>query len=104
MAGWLELPRAHRVVYLDLPPETAAKALAADGSRAALDIHETAGNDYKAAVRDTFLWCAEEHSHWMRVSCVSPEGERYTKAQLSDVLWASLAGEFVNRKPAAATK
>lgn len=55
---WLDLPRAHRVVYLDLPPAEALKAMATDGTRAALDIHETAGDDYKSAVRSTFLWCA----------------------------------------------
>ena len=95
---WLDLPRAHRVVYLDLPPQEAAKAMAADGSRASLDIHETAGGDYKAAVRETFLWCAEEHSHWVRVACVDDAGGRYSKQELSDVLYARLAGEFVNQK------
>ena len=95
--GWLGLPRAHKVVYLDLPPADAAKAMAGDASRAALDIHETAGSDYKAAVRDTFLWCAENKDNWLRVPCVDAGGTRYTKAELSEVLWASLAGEFVNK-------
>jgi dTMP kinase len=40
---WLELPRSHRVLYLDLPPATAEAAMRADGTRASLDIHETAG-------------------------------------------------------------
>ena len=96
---WLDLPRAHRVVYLDLPPEVAAKAMAADASRAALDIHETAGQDYKSAVRDTFLWCADAYDHWVRVPCVSAEGTRHSKQELSDELYAKLAAEFVNRKP-----
>ena len=95
---WLDLPRAHRVVYLDLPPEAAAKAMAGDASRAALDIHETAGNDYKSAVRDTFLWCAEHHDHWVRVACVDAGGARYSKQELSDVLYSSLASEFVNKR------
>ena len=93
-----DLPRAHKVVYLDLPPADAAKAMSTDGSRAALDIHETAGNDYKAAVRETFLWCAEHHDHWVRVPCVDDEGGRYSKAELGEVLYARLAGEFVNKK------
>ena len=97
--NWLELPRAHKVVYLDLPPSEAAKAMASDASRAALDIHETAGTDYKAAVRDTFLWCAEQHEHWVRVPCVDEtSGARYTKAQLSEQLYGALAAEFVNKK------
>ena len=32
--------------------------MAADAARGSLDIHETAGDDYKDAVRDTFVWCA----------------------------------------------
>ena len=65
---------------------------------AALDIHETAGSDYKSAVRDTFLWCASHYEHWRRVPCVDAEGARYSKAELSEVLWARLAGDFVNKK------
>ena len=33
--------------------------MAADAARGSLDIHETAGDDYKDAVRDTFVWCAQ---------------------------------------------
>ena len=93
---WLSLPRAHRVTYLDLPPQEALKAMAGDASRAALDIHETAGADYKSAVRDTFLWCADNFEHWQRLPCVDEQGERYTKQQLADTLYASLQAEFVN--------
>ena len=85
-------------MYLDLPPADAAEAMSTDGSRAALDIHETAGSDYKNSVRDTFLWCAENYEHWVRVPCVDDEGGRYTKPELSEVLYARLAGEFVNKK------
>jgi dTMP kinase len=86
-----------QVVYLDLPPTEAAKAMASDGTRAALDIHETAGADYKTAVRDTFVWCTDHFDHWVRVACVDDAGGRYSKQELSDVLLARLAGEFVNR-------
>ena len=78
--------------------------MAGDASRAALDIHETAGSDYKSAVRDTFLWCAEHHSHWERVACVDDAGGRYTKQELSEVMYARLASEFVNKKEANAQK
>ena len=44
--------------------------------------HETAGADYKNAVRDTFVWCAENFDHWTRVSCVDDEGERVVQALL----------------------
>lgn len=98
----LELPRAHKVVYLDLPPDDAAKAMASDASRGSLDIHETAGGEYKRAVRETFLWCAAHHEHWERVPCVDAAGSRYSKAELAEVLYARLAGEFVNQQPASA--
>tara|TARA_B110001452_G_scaffold249905_1_gene237767 strand:- start:4158 stop:5246 length:1089 start_codon:yes stop_codon:yes gene_type:complete len=100
---WLSLPRAHRVTYLDLPPQEALKAMAGDASRAALDIHETAGADYKNAVRDTFVWCAERFDHWQRVPCVDEAGERISKQDLSDSLYASLQSEFVNKGAAEKT-
>lgn len=94
--GWLGLPRSHRVLYLDLPPAAAEAALKADGTRAALDMHETAGSAYKDAVRDTFLLCARKFSHWQHVPCVV-EGERLSREQLSEEIWRALSPDFVNR-------
>eukprot|EP00320_Phaeocystis_rex_P019098 CAMPEP_0119061082 /NCGR_PEP_ID=MMETSP1178-20130426/4932_1 /TAXON_ID=33656 /ORGANISM="unid sp, Strain CCMP2000" /LENGTH=366 /DNA_ID=CAMNT_0007042251 /DNA_START=32 /DNA_END=1132 /DNA_ORIENTATION=- len=94
---WLGLPRAHRVTYLDLPPKDALRAMAADTARGGLDIHETAGDDYKGAVRDTFVWCADNFDHWQRVPCVDAQGERISKLQLHEQLYASLQAEFVNK-------
>ena len=85
------------MTYLDLPPKEALKAMAADSARAGLDIHETAGDEYKHAVRDTFVWCADSFEHWQRVPCVDAEGERVSKAQLAETLYASLQSEFVNK-------
>ena len=76
--------------------------MAADASRAALDIHETAGADYKNAVRDTFVWCADNFEHWLRVPCVDDEATRISKQQLNDNLYASLQSEFVNKGAAKA--
>ena len=64
------------MTYLDLPPKEALKAMAADSARAGLDIHETAGDEYKNAVRDTFVWCADSFEHWQRVPCVDAEASR----------------------------
>ena len=64
------------MTYLDLPPKEALKAMAADSARAGLDIHETAGDEYKNAVRDTFVWCADSFAHWQRVPCVDAEASR----------------------------
>lgn len=95
--GWLDLPRSHRVLYLDLPPATAEAALKADATRAALDMHETAGSAYKNAVRDTFLLCTRKFEHWRHVPCVVGEA-RLSREQLSEEIWQALASEFVNRK------
>lgn len=94
---WLGVPRAHRVVYLDLPPREALRALANDGSRAALDMHETAGADYKNAVRDTFVYCAERNEHWHRIPCVGEDGTRVSKEKLGETLYDKLAEHFVNK-------
>ena len=32
-----------------------------------------AGDDYKDAVRDTFVWCADNFDHWQRVPCVDDQ-------------------------------
>ena len=95
---WLDLPRAHRVVYLDLPPEEALKAMALDASRAALDIHETAGDDYKTAVRNTFVWCSDQFEHWCRMPCVDDAGVRISKEALHEKLYGELSSSFVNRR------
>ena len=84
------------VVSLDLPPAEAKKAMEADGTRAALDMHEKAGDAYKNSVRDTFVWCAGHFGHWARLPCVDADGRRATKQELSDTLHATLASEFVN--------
>lgn len=95
--GWLGLPRSHRVLYLDLPPAVAEKALQADTTRAALDMHETAGSAYKNAVRETFLLCARKFEHWRHIPCVVDD-VRLSREQLSEEIWQALASEFVNRK------
>lgn len=95
---WLGLPRAHRVVYLDLPPAHAARAMASDGARAALDMHETAGDEYKSAVRQTFLSCADEYDHWVRLTCVDEQGERVSKPALHQTLWEALEPHLVNKQ------
>ena len=40
----------------------------------------------------------------VRVSCMDDAGGRYTKQELSDVMWARLAPEFVNCNPQKAMK
>ena len=78
-------------------PRLPLRAMAADNSRAALDIHETAGDSYKNAVRETFLWCADEFANWIRMPCLDADGARLSKQQLHEALYAALAPEFVNR-------
>ena len=82
-------------MYLDLPPAEAKKAMEADGTRAALDMHEKAGDAYKNSVRDTFVWCAGHFGHWARLPCVDADDAERDVGAL-DTLHATLASEFVN--------
>ena len=84
-------------MYLDLPPREALRALSADGTRAALDMHETAGDDYKQSVRDTFVWCSQNYEHWRRLVCVDEAGTRISKEDLAETLYGELKSEFVNQ-------
>jgi len=66
--SWLGLPESHLVMYLDLPPEVAFRAMKSDTTRVELDMHEKAGIEYKERVRQTFLWCSREFPKWRVVS------------------------------------
>ena len=48
--------------------------------------------------------CADNFDHWQRVPCVDGQGERVSKPQLAETLYASLRSEFVNQKVVAAPK
>lgn len=89
--------QAHKVTYLDLPPKVAANALSNDGTRAALDMHETAGDEYKQSVRETFLWCTSNFDHWQRIDCLAPDGSRVSREDLGERLYESLSPHFVNQ-------
>jgi dTMP kinase len=94
---WLGLPPAFRVLYLDLPPDFALRALQADHTRAALDIHETAGASYKNRVRSTFLWCCQTFPTWTAVPCLSADGtERLTRQDLHEAIVDDLRPLLVN--------
>ena len=61
-------------------------------------MHETAGADYKEAVRDTFVYCSERNTEvWHRIMCVTEDGTRVTKEKLGETLYQKLADEFVNK-------
>uniref|UniRef100_A0A7S1HXY7 dTMP kinase n=1 Tax=Eutreptiella gymnastica TaxID=73025 RepID=A0A7S1HXY7_9EUGL len=102
---WLSLPESFRVFYLDLPPSFALKAMQADGSRAKLDIHETAAHTYKNRVRDTFLWCCKQFDYWTAVPCVTtdtnnPPGEdgglRKTREEVHEFIYSCVQSQLVN--------
>jgi hypothetical protein len=46
-------------------------------------------------VRDTFLLCARKFESWQHVPCVV-DGQRLTREQLAEQIWAVLSPEFVN--------
>ena len=74
--GWLGLPVSQLVLYLDLPPEVALRAMREDGARRGLDMHESAGVAYKERVRQTFLWCAQrDPKKWVVIPSLEEKGE-----------------------------
>jgi dTMP kinase len=95
---WLDLPAAHRVVYLNLPPVIAYRAMMTDTTRKALDEHEKAGLDYKNKVRSAFLWCCENLPGWMEVKCGDEVLEtRTSRQEVHSQVWDQLQSQFVNR-------
>eukprot|EP00756_Hemistasia_phaeocysticola_P038295 Hpha_TRINITY_DN16750_c0_g1::TRINITY_DN16750_c0_g1_i6::g.79865::m.79865/K00943/tmk, DTYMK; dTMP kinase len=94
---WLGNPKSNRLVYLDLDPEIALKAMEADTSRKALDIHETARVGYKSAVRRCYLSCAKRFEHWNAVACSGEEGARVPREAVHEQIWGLWQKDFVNR-------
>jgi len=94
---WLSNPKSHRLVYLDLDPEVALRAMQADTSRKALDIHETAKVGYKSAVRRCYLSCAKRFDHWDAVPCSGKGDERVPREAVHAQIWGLWQSEFVNR-------
>ncbi|GET86419.1 thymidylate kinase-like protein [Leishmania tarentolae] len=79
---WLGLPKATSVFYLDLPPAAALEAMRRDATRMKLDIHETAGGDYKERVRQTYKWCCEHLPGWHCIECFGDDGQRLTREEV----------------------
>lgn len=87
---WLGLPRADVVYYLDLPPRVALEAMRKDSDRRYLDIHETAGGNYKQSVRETYLWCCTELQNWQLILCCDDEGNRYDRKTVHERVYSKL--------------
>ncbi|KAG5484141.1 hypothetical protein CUR178_07295 [Leishmania enriettii] len=87
---WLGLPRATSVFYLDLPPSAALEAMRRDATRKQLDIHESAGGDYKERVRQTYMWCCEHLPGWHRIVCFGDDGRRLTREEVHAAITAHL--------------
>lgn len=83
---WLGLPEPDHVLYLKLPFEVAMRAMFADTSRRALDIHETAAVAYKTRVQESFVWCSTYFKNWTVVPCMSESGERITRHELHETI------------------
>jgi dTMP kinase len=94
--NWLGLPKSFRVIYLDLPIETAEQAMQQDPNRRTLDIQES-DRAYKEKVREAFLWCAQTFNNWIRINCLDHQGNRIPKKELSQIIYFTLEKEFVNK-------
>lgn len=104
--GWLGLPDADRVFYLNLPSDFALRAMQSDATRRTLDMHELAGIEYKNNVRRSFLWCCSTFADvWAEVPCVNEaETERYSRAEVHERIFASVAPLLVNGPEATTTE
>ncbi|KAG5484931.1 hypothetical protein LSCM1_07006 [Leishmania martiniquensis] len=87
---WLRLPRATSVLYLDLLPTVALEAMRHDVTRKQLDIHESAGGDYKERVRQTYMWCCEHLPGWHRIVCFCDDGRRLTREEVHTTITSYL--------------
>lgn len=95
--GWLGLPDVDAVLYLNLAPDFALRAMQQDETRRELDMHEKAGVEYKNNVRRAFLWCCETQRGWQEVKCLNEdETVRRTRQEVHDDIYARLKSAFVN--------
>jgi dTMP kinase len=96
--GWLRLPKATTVLYLDLPPAAALEAMRHDTTRKLLDIHETAGGDYKEKVRQTYMWCCSHLAGWHRIVCYGEDGHRLTREEVHNSIMQHLGVAFTDQR------
>lgn len=87
------LPKADRIVHLDLPAETAQMLIARKSKRdytdQAADLQE-ADRDYLAAVRQTYLDLAANDPTWSTISLLDPDGQLRTIEEVSDSIWQTV--------------
>lgn len=81
------LPRAGKVFYLDLSPKAAWEAMQQDSARDYLDIHETAGGDYKERVRMSYRWCCDNLAGWHMIPCCDVNGNRLSREELHEKIY-----------------
>lgn len=88
------LPRADRVILLDMPAETAATLIARKQPRSytarAADLHE-ADTAYLAGVRELYLELAGRSPEWRRIACVRDGSVRGVE-EIADEIWQALDG------------
>lgn len=96
---FLQLPPAHRVVYLQLNPQAALKALFSDDYRRGLDAYELETMHFKQTIQDGFKWCCNAFPEtWTLVPCYDrqdEDGTRYSRPELHEMLYSLWAPEFL---------
>ena len=93
----LGLPYANHVIYLDLPPEVARKAMEKDTTRAALDQNELAPLEYKNKVRKIYLEQGDtKHTKYDVVNCMDDD-IRISRKDIHDKIYNMWFDKFVNK-------
>ena len=81
-----------KVLYLDIPVEFSGQAMVKQGR--VMDIHEK-DLDYRRRVRDVFMDISSKSKDgdgkWELVNCLKDDGTRYSKEELSDIIWKIVA-------------
>ena len=83
----LKIPQSDLVIFMDLDPEWAAKAMQAQGR--SLDINES-DLEYQIRVRETGLELSKIYG-WQVVNCLNSIGtERLSREELSDTIYSTV--------------
>ena len=89
----LDLPQSDIVIFLDLPVEHSIEAMR---SRKELDIHE-ADKEHQKRAYETYKMLSEQ-DNWVTIPCLKQDMQRYTKEELSEILWKTVEPYLVNKK------
>lgn len=85
-----KIPRADRVIYLDVPVEISRQLV--DGRGVKKDIHE-ANLDYLKKTRQEYCRLCQSKKNWLLVDCTQ-NGKIKSREEIADFLWPKIKRSF----------